>query len=58
MSSKTKPPVRPPPKPKNLKFARAQFAYGAKEQDELSFSEGDLLYILDSTTDPAWWKAR
>lgn len=48
----------PPPKPSNLKFVRATFAYVAKDSDELSFEEGDLLYILDWTTDPAWWKAR
>ncbi len=55
---KPKPPVRPPPKPNTLRFARAQFAYTAKEADELSFNEGDLLYVLDCTTDPSWWRAR
>ncbi|XP_022253568.1 osteoclast-stimulating factor 1-like isoform X2 [Limulus polyphemus] len=25
--------------------------------DELSFEEGDILYILDMITDPNWWKA-
>lgn len=38
MSSSNKP-VRPPPKPSNLKFVRAQFAYQGQEADELSFSE-------------------
>jgi ankyrin repeat protein len=52
------PPLKPPPKPKNLKFVRATFAYIAKESDELTFNEGDLLYILDWTSDPSWWKAR
>ena len=46
------------PKPRKAKFVRANFAYVAKEVDELSFEEGDLLYILDWTTDPEWWKAR
>ena len=50
--------VKPPPKPKNLKFVRAKFAYVAKESDELSFNEGDLLYILDSTSDSSWWRAK
>ena len=54
------PPGPPPraPKPSKAKFVRANFAYVAKEQDELSFEEGDLLYILDWTSDPEWWKAR
>ncbi|GFG37512.1 hypothetical protein Cfor_12389, partial [Coptotermes formosanus] len=26
--------------------------------DELSFQEGDLLYVFDEVTDPNWWKAR
>ena len=36
---------------------RAVFNYKAEEEDELSFSEGDILYVLDSS-DPDWWKAR
>ena len=36
---------------------RAVFNYNAEEEDELSFSEGDILYVLDSS-DPDWWKAR
>ena len=50
--------IKPPPKPKNLKFVRAKFAYLAKESDELTFNEGDLLVVLDSTSDPAWWRAK
>ena len=52
---------KPPPKPKkpeNFKFLRAQFAFIATDEDELSFNEGDLLYILDDKSDPDWWKAR
>ena len=56
--SAPKPPVKPPVKPKNLKFVRALFAYTAKDQDELSFSEGDLLYIVDDKSDKSWWRAR
>lgn len=51
------PPAKPP-KPKNVNLIRAEFAYVAKEEDELSFEEGELLYILDSTTDPSWWRVR
>jgi hypothetical protein len=28
------------------------------QPDELSFQEGDLLYVFDEVTDPNWWKAR
>jgi hypothetical protein len=28
------------------------------QPDELSFQEGDLLYVFDELTDPNWWKAR
>jgi len=38
----TKPNV-PPKKPDNLKFARAFFSYKAREPDELTFQEGDLV---------------
>ena len=51
-------PAKPPPKPKNLKFSRALFAYQAKENDELSFKEDDILFILDDKSDPDWWRAR
>ena len=51
------PPARPP-KPQKAKFVRANHAYVAKEEDELGFDEGDLLYILDWTSDPEWWRAR
>jgi len=51
------PPAKPP-KPKNVKLIRAEHAYVAEEEDELSFDEGDLLYILDSTSDPSWWRVR
>ena len=50
--------VKPPPKPKNVRFSRALFPYTSKEEDELSFEEGDLLYIIDDSSDPDWWRAR
>ena len=53
LSVKPRPPGtmagKPPPKPKkpeNFKFLRAQFAFIATDEDELSFNEGDLLYIF------------
>lgn len=56
MSSAAPPPVLPP-KPKNQKFHRATFSHSAEADDELSFQEGDLLYILDDN-DSFWWRAR
>ena len=51
-----KPP--PPPKPKNLsqEFARALFDYTAEDPEELSFKEGDILYVVDKVADQEWWK--
>lgn len=37
---------------------RALYKYTAQQPDELSFEEGDLLYVFDMTSDPNWWKAR
>jgi len=53
----SKNPPKPQPKPRNVKIMRAIFDYNAEEEDELSFSVGDILYILDQSEDD-WWKAR
>ena len=47
----SKPPTKPPlkPKPKSNQLIRAEFSYTAKEEDELSFEQGELLFILDSS---------
>ncbi|XP_055892076.1 osteoclast-stimulating factor 1-like [Biomphalaria glabrata] len=53
-------PVRPPPpvpKPGQVKVVRAMYRYEAQQPDELTFDEGDTLYILDMK-DPSWWKAK
>ncbi|XP_041361936.1 osteoclast-stimulating factor 1-like [Gigantopelta aegis] len=53
-------PSRPPPpipKPGQVKVVRALYRYDAQQTDELTFDEGDMLYILDMT-DPDWWKAK
>ncbi|XP_045156525.1 osteoclast-stimulating factor 1-like [Mercenaria mercenaria] len=53
-------PNRPPPpvpKPGHVKVVRTMYKYDAQQADELSFDEGELLYITDmSNTD--WWRAR
>lgn len=36
---------------------RALYGYTAQQEDELTFSEGDILYLVDQT-DQDWWKAR
>jgi len=54
----SKPSTKVPPKPKNLKFVRAAFTHTSDDPDELSFTEGDLLYIVDDASDPDWWQAR
>lgn len=52
------PPPKPVPKPGQIKVVRALYKYTAQYPDELSFEEGDLLYILDRVNDPNWWKAK
>ncbi|XP_065291479.1 osteoclast-stimulating factor 1-like isoform X2 [Dermacentor albipictus] len=58
MSSKPSRPAPPPPKPGSVKVFRALYKYHAQQPDELSFEEGDLLYVFDMMSDPNWWKAR
>jgi hypothetical protein len=50
-------PPKPTPKPGQVKVVRALYRYDAQQNDELSFDEGDLLYILDMSN-PDWWKAK
>lgn len=58
MSARPSRPAPPPPKPGSVKVFRALYKYTAQQPDELSFEEGDLLYVFDMTSDPNWWKAR
>ena len=41
----------------NEKLAKAQFDFAAREDSELGFSKGDLIYI-DDDSDPNWWAGR
>lgn len=46
------------PKPGQVKVYRAVFKYEAQYPDELSFDEGDLLYVTDRISNPDWWTAK
>jgi hypothetical protein len=50
--------ILPPPKPGQVRVYRALYDYTAQTSDELSFDEGDLIYILDMISDKNWWKAK
>lgn len=50
---KKRPPPTPPPK-KKLPTVKAIYAYQASEADELTFSAGDIIYVI-SKDDSGWW---
>ncbi|XP_068616835.1 osteoclast-stimulating factor 1 [Brachionichthys hirsutus] len=50
----SKPPPKPA-KPGQVKVFRALYNFEPRTPDELSFEEGDCLYITD-TSDKHWWK--
>ena len=37
---------------------KALYDYEAQSDEELSFKEDNMLYILDKDDDPDWWKAQ
>ncbi|KAI8815352.1 SH3 domain-containing protein [Cladochytrium replicatum] len=52
----------PPPRPtrpgkKEIQVVRALYDYTAQHSDELSFTEGTVLYVINKD-DPSWWKCR
>ncbi|MCP9260498.1 Osteoclast-stimulating factor 1 [Dirofilaria immitis] len=51
-------PPKPSPKPGRVTVYRALYDYAAQNDKELSFNEGDLLYVSDSSNDVQWWPAR
>uniref|UniRef100_A0A1I8EKG4 Osteoclast-stimulating factor 1 n=1 Tax=Wuchereria bancrofti TaxID=6293 RepID=A0A1I8EKG4_WUCBA len=51
-------PPKPAPKPGRVTVYRALYDYKAQNDKELSFNEGDLLYVSDSSNDVQWWPAR
>ncbi|XP_015117566.1 osteoclast-stimulating factor 1 [Diachasma alloeum] len=57
-STKSPQPPKPVRRPGKVKVVRALYNYTAQHADELSFEEGQLLYVHDLDTDPNWWKAK
>ena len=52
-------PAPPPPKPGSIRVVQALFPYTAQHTDELSFGEGDLLYIIEGgNQESGWLKAK
>lgn len=54
MSHRPAPP--PPSRPGHVMVVKAIYAYTAKRPDELSFEDGDILYITDKSDTNGWWK--
>ena len=51
-------PAPPPPsRPGQVTVVKAVYPFTAQRGDELSFEEGDLLYITDKSDNSGWWKA-
>lgn len=51
-----KPPPPRPQKPGKVSVYRAMFKYDAQHADELSFEEGDIIYVSEQGAN-GWWKA-
>ncbi|XP_028411758.1 osteoclast-stimulating factor 1-like [Dendronephthya gigantea] len=47
----------PPSRPGQVQVVRALYRYEAQQKDELSFEEGDVLYIIHKAEE-GWWQAR
>ncbi|XP_076164621.1 osteoclast-stimulating factor 1-like [Ptiloglossa arizonensis] len=58
MSVQTPVPPKTVWKPGKVKVVRALYKYIAQNADELSFDEGELLYVYDKNIEPNWWKAK
>lgn len=60
MSTSVATPTPPKPirKPGKVRVVKALYNYTAQQPDELSFQEGDILYVHDNHLDPNWWKAK
>ncbi|KAG7203270.1 hypothetical protein KM043_010364 [Ampulex compressa] len=58
MPVKTPVPPKTTWKPGKVKVVRALYKYTAQRADELSFEEGDMLYVYDRDVEQNWWKAK
>lgn len=58
MSVETPVPPKTSWKPGRVKVVRALYKYTAQQADELSFDEGDVLYVYEKDVDSNWWKAK
>jgi len=54
--SKRPPPPPPAKKPGKVTVYRGLYQYESQHPDELSFDEGDLIYVTEEGND-GWWKA-
>ncbi|MFH4980940.1 hypothetical protein AB6A40_007649 [Gnathostoma spinigerum] len=52
------PPPKPAPKPGRVMVYRALKDYVAKTEEEISFNEGDLLYVSECDSNESWWNAK
>jgi len=58
MAAPNRPAPPPPSRPGHVQVVKAIYPYTATRADELSFAEGDMLYIVDKSDPNGWWKAR
>ena len=54
--STPKPPL--PKKPGQVKVFRALYNFTALREDQLSFEEGDVIYVTDMITNKDWYTAK
>jgi len=58
MTGPARPAPPPPSRPGHVQVVKAIYPYTALRPDELTFEEGDMLYIIDKSDPNGWWKAR
>jgi len=51
------PPPKPAPKPGRIKAFKALYNYTSQHPDEISFEEGDIIYVSDIGAEGGWWRA-